>query len=128
MKKLIILILTAIFLTSGVAFGDKKVRKYTKGGKYQGKGYHQEEQHRVRQFPKNHPYHHPRGHAYGHYKHRHNDRYRGYRYRGHYRWQDWNYERHRHYHRYRDGRYHHDDNGYLMFSYWYPFIVWNLAM
>lgn len=110
MKKIIILVITAIFLTSGMAFSADRQRKDN-----QRKGYHKEEQYR--KYPKNHPHHQPRGRAYGHYKNHHNDRYRGYKYRGHYRWHDWNYERSRHYDRYRNGRYHHDDNGYLMFSY-----------
>jgi hypothetical protein len=106
MKKIIMIIIALIFLTSGVSFS----------GQQQGKRHNKDQTYKEKKiYPRNHPYNQPRGYAYGHYKHR--DRYRGYKYKGHYRWSEWNRERHHYHDRYRDGRYHHDDNGYLMFSY-----------
>lgn len=104
MKKIILLVIALVFLTSGLSFAGQRDKKQEK------RGYNKEQR-----YPKNHPRYRPRGYAYGHYKHR--DRYRGYRYNGHYMWHEWNKERQHHRDRYRDGRYHHDDNGYLMFSY-----------
>lgn len=107
MKKIIVLILSVIFfLTSGLALADNKRRLYREKNSRQERVYKKNH---------NHPYHQPRGHAYGHYRKHHQDRYKGYKYRGHYRWHEWRHERNRD--RYRHGRYHHDDNGYMMFSY-----------
>jgi len=109
MKKTIILVIALVFLTSGFGFSGQR-------DKQEKRGYSKKEQ-KYNRYPKHHPKHQPRGRAYGHYNHHERDRYRGYKYNGHYMWHDWNRERQHHRDRYRDGRYHHDDNGYLMFSY-----------
>jgi len=107
-KKIIILIVGIVFLLSGVGFtGQDKRHKKKK------RSYHHEQKYN-RHY---HPSYQKRGKAYGHYKHRRYERYRKHRYKRHYHWREWNRERVRHQRRYKGGHYHHDDNGYLMFSF-----------
>ncbi len=62
-----------------------------------------------------HPRHHNSGHKYKRYTKNWNNKYREHKYKRHYKWNKWNRERH--HPRYRNGKYHHDDNGYMMFSF-----------
>ena len=105
MKKIIIMVISIIFLFTGMVFADGK-REYKKNknnDRYE------------RVYPQDHPMHHSRGNEYGHFKNGRNRRYDGYIYERHYTWKEWH--RNRHHPRYTRGRYHHDDNGYLMFSF-----------
>jgi hypothetical protein len=108
MKKTIAVIVTMIFffglpILTYAGQGNKRYKKNERG-RYE------------RVYPKNHPYNHPRGRAYGHYKDHRNMHRRNYKYKRHYTWHQW--KRHHHeYNRYYNRIYHHDDRGFLMFSF-----------
>ena len=124
--KIIIMLISIVFLLSGVAYSGQSGYKDQKASllilmakrEKQKKQYQNQDRRRRDQDRRGyHPRHQQRGRAYGHYKRDRNHRYRGNRYRGHYSWRQWQRERDRYHRRYRSGDYHHDDNGFLMFSY-----------
>lgn len=89
---------------------------FSQAGQGQKKQYRKHNNRYERVYPQQHPKHHPRGQRYNHYKKR--PRYNGHVYKRHYTWRQWRKIR-KHNRQYRNGSgiYHHDDNGYLMFSF-----------
>lgn len=113
MKRLFTIIIVMIFSFS--------IPLLSYAGGSGGRKYQRSPQRVERNYRQNHSYHMDRsdrdmhGHMYGIYKKPHNRRWSRYKYRGHYRWNEWMHERNRPI--YRGGHYHHDDNGHLMFSF-----------
>ncbi len=82
-----------------------------------GRNYKIDERGKYRRvYKKDHPVYHKRNRVYRHYKNPRHHRYQGYKYGGHYSWREWKRNRHMYRH-HKHQRYHHDDRGYLMFSF-----------
>ena len=120
-KNLLIFLSIIIFSFSMISFANADRYKGNKKGdrdRYQERNYG--DRHRSdRQYRYDRGHRRDRGHHYGHYKRPPRGRYyHSPRYRGHWRsWRSWERHRQRYPKRYRSGRYHHDRQGYMMFSF-----------
>jgi len=117
MKKIVIYIVSVIFMFSGLAIAGQK----QKGNHDNNRRGYEQEQRDVHQYRKKQGYKKNRGNHYGHgYR----DRYYGHRpqppkhYHGHWRsWDDWDRYYRSHRHEYRNQRYYRDSRGSLYFEF-----------